>query len=110
MIRQVTWVREKPLCSRESQHKLAAPAGVIIPGQKSILLMACPSTISINTPRAATGTRALASLISWAEVEHRRQHQLRLPAVGQLVRTCRVLTPAPSESFSRLTGSFTSWA
>ena len=43
MIRQVTWGKEKPSCSRESDSTVAVPAGVIIRGQKSILLMACPS-------------------------------------------------------------------
>ena len=52
MIHQVTWGKEKPSCSRESDST-AAPAGVIIREQKSILLMACPSTISTNMPRAA---------------------------------------------------------
>src|SRR6266513_1700636 len=74
--RQVTLRKEKPSCLRESARRLAVPAGVIIPGQKSILLMACPSTISTNMPKAATGTPALASSISGG-AEHRLQHQRR---------------------------------
>jgi len=82
MIRQVTLRREKPSCSREFQPRLTVPDGAIIQGQKSILLMACPFTISTNTPKAASGTRVSASSTSKvaAQVQHQRprlQHRQR---------------------------------
>ena len=82
MTRQVTSPKEKPSCLRESQHRLPARAGVIIRGQKSIPLMACPSGISTNMPKAATGTPASASSTSKvaAQVQHQRprlQHRQR---------------------------------
>src|SRR6266568_477955 len=89
MTRQVTLRKEKPSCSRESQHRLAVPAGVIIPGQKSILLTACPSTISINTPQAATGTPVSAS--STLSAEHPRQRRPRRPLPRQALRPLRRL-------------------
>ena len=51
-------------------------AGVIIRGQRSILLMACPSTMSTNMPRAASGTRVSASS-TLSAAEARRQHRHR---------------------------------
>src|SRR4029077_9593825 len=66
-----------------------------------------------NTYRQAgpvlIGSSASASSISLEAAEHLRQRQLRRPAVGQPDRTCRAPTPALLESFSLLTGSFTSW-
>src|SRR5882757_8601395 len=75
MIRQVTLRKEKPSCSRESDSTVA-PAGVIIREQRSILLMACPSTMSTNMPRAASGTRVSASsTLSAAEARRQHRHQ-----------------------------------
>ena len=87
----------------------------IIRGQKSILLMACPSTISTNMPRAGSGTRVSASSTSRvaAQARHRQLHRalrrrlLLLLAAGQTVPICPAPTRARLECFSLLTGSFT---
>src|SRR5439155_3928198 len=111
VIRQVTLHKEKPSCLRESQHRLPARAGVIIRGQKSIPLMACPSGISTNMPKAATGTHASASSTSKAAAQAQHLHRPlpHLLAAGQPALTSLRLERGSSGSFSRLTGSFTSW-
>ena len=81
MIHPVTWGKEKPSCSRESDSTVA-PAGVIIREQRSILLMACPSTMSTNMPRAASGTRVSASS-TLSAAEARRQHRHQQPPQRQ---------------------------
>ena len=82
--RQVTLRKEKASCGRESDPRLAARAGVIIPGQKSIPPTAWTSGISTNMPKMATGTRASASSTSGGAEPRRQlqgvhQHQGRAP-------------------------------
>src|SRR5215468_8766682 len=82
MTRQVTLRKERASCGRESDSKLVARGGVIIPGQKSIPPTAWTSGISTNMPRAATGTRGSASSISGGaeplrQLQEVHQHQGR---------------------------------